>query len=154
MYIFKSEKPEFLLGPDNSKLFGVQKSWCMEEGRQFLEELRNHDAGIDYPYLALLYDNDALCFIMPDSPHLGGGRGGLRHWSEEYDASTHDGLARMIHEELSRPVSIFKHSNPITCVVDFTGTQELNPAYRILAGRYGHDVHGPIYIPRLVHLPK
>ncbi|MFH1133219.1 MAG: hypothetical protein V1735_01890 [Nanoarchaeota archaeon] len=120
-----------------------------ERGDAFLQLLKEHFPGADYPYLALFKDeHEPSTVIRPDSRSLGGLRGKLRGWSPDYNASTAEGLARMIHDEAGRPTSEHPHLNPITCVVDFCPDNPLfAEAYKILEMQYGMNVEF-IALPR------
>ena len=146
LYIFKtSENPDFLVGPLESWCFEEDRDRFKEIGAQFMDRLLEHFPEAGYPYLALMYDvileTDTLCFIRPDSMLLGGLRGGLHYWSQEYDASTPEGLAMKIDEQLVLPESPFQPMNPITHIVDFIGNHPvLEDSYKILNEQYGYDI--------------
>jgi hypothetical protein len=151
LYIFKTaQNPDFLVGVRKSQSpeeFEEERKRFQEKGRQFMDKLKIHNPNAGYPYFALMYDeilhNDTLCFIRPDSEGLGGLKGGLKYWpkffspTEEFDGCASEGLARIIHAEFSKPMSTYKHLNPITCVVDFIGNLQIfNSAYELLKSRY------------------
>ncbi|MFH0949505.1 MAG: hypothetical protein V1802_03385 [Candidatus Aenigmatarchaeota archaeon] len=144
LYVFQTtESPEFLMDPRTSINWDENLGKCKKQGAQFLGKIRAYHPEADYPYLVLLRtdDNPRLCLIRPDSESLGGQQGGLATWSEEYDASTIEGLARMIHEELSRPKNKWRHLNPITCVIDFTNDYDVPlEAYELLKTQHKYDV--------------
>lgn len=144
--IFTTERnPDFLVGPRESRFYYEDRERFKHAGEKFLEEMRKYFPEANYPYLALLTDvvagTNALCIIRPDSSELGGIKGGLKHWSDEYDASTPEGLARMINDDITRPDSVYQHMKPATCVVNFIGDNNvLQEALQLLADKYGHEI--------------
>ena len=146
VYIFTTKRdPDFLVGPRKSWRYDEDKMKFERAGEEFLKQMREHFPKADYPYLALLTDlvvkTNTLCIIKPDSPRLGGQIGKLEHWSKEYNASTSKGLARMIHEDVSRPDSPWQHKKPASCVVNFIGDNSvLQEALQLLADKYGHEI--------------
>jgi len=145
LFLFQSsQNPEFLVGPRESWCFNEDLERFRQVGVASMKQMREHFPEADYPYVALLTDivagTNTLCFIRPDSSGLGGLRGGLQHWSADYDASTSVGLARMIYEELTRPDSEFQHMKPATCILNFIGDPVLNDAFHLLKNEYGYEI--------------
>jgi len=146
IHVFNTKRePDFLVG--------ALKSWCFYEVQEgferdaedFMEAMREYLPEADYPFIALLTDviagTNTLCFIRPDSPMLSSLRGRLEKWSLEYDASTSEGLARMIDEDTTRPDSPYPHMKPSTCVVSFLGDHHIvQKALQLLSDEYGYEV--------------
>ena len=144
LFVFKTaRRPEFLSIPSSDETLEGRSEQYKSYAKAFLGTLRSHNPEADYPYMALMIRNiggkDMLYLVRPDSSNLGGIRGPLKAWN--YPADNPDGLARMIHEDRSRPQSPHPHMNPITCVVDFdTNNSVFDEAYRLLKNRHGYDV--------------
>ena len=145
LWIFQTNKSwRFLTCPT------IEANWNQRLDRQrrlktrFLDKLRDYNPEINYPFLGLYRyptKSESLRLVIPNSTH-GALEGPLLGWSYKYDTSTPEGLARKIDEESKKPKTIHIHSNPITCVVDFTRDHPaLTQAYSLLADRYGYELN-------------